>query len=40
VFFDGRFTSRLIDLGREDAQRWLDTAHDDGFWRIASDPPS
>jgi NTE family protein len=34
LFFDGEFCSELIGLGRADAQRWLDAAHDDGLWQL------
>jgi NTE family protein len=35
LLFAPEFTSALIELGREDAQRWLDAAHDfDELWQI------
>ena len=40
LFFAAEFTSELIELGRRDAQRWLDERHDDGPWRIGSPPPT
>ncbi len=37
LFFAPEFTSALIELGREDAGRWLDDAHDfDDLWQIGS----
>jgi NTE family protein len=34
LFFDGDFAIRLIELGREDARRWIDAPHDDGPWQL------
>jgi NTE family protein len=35
LLFAPEFTSALIELGRQDAQRWLDDAHDlDELWQI------
>lgn len=33
LFFAREFIEELIELGRRDAQRWLDTEHDDGPWQ-------
>jgi NTE family protein len=35
LFFDQAFTGELIELGRDDAERWLDAKHDlgDGPWQ-------
>ncbi|MEA2149271.1 MAG: hypothetical protein QOD69_1101 [Solirubrobacteraceae bacterium] len=38
LFFATEFHNALIDLGREDAERWLSLTHDDGPWRYG-DPP-
>jgi NTE family protein len=38
LFFAPEFVDGLIDLGKEDAHRWLDTDHDDYPWRVL-DPP-
>ena len=36
-FFDGRFASALIDLGKADARHWLDDkTHDLAPWRTIS----
>jgi NTE family protein len=34
LFLGAEFMDELIELGRTDAQRWLDTEHDDWPWRI------
>jgi NTE family protein len=34
LFFAGDFAAKLIDLGRDDARRWIDTPHDDGSWQL------
>jgi NTE family protein len=34
LFFAPEFAARLIDLGRDDAQRWIDQSHDDGAWQL------
>jgi hypothetical protein len=34
LFFAPEFVERLIELGRRDAQRWLDMPHDDGRWQV------
>ncbi len=35
LLFAPEFTSALIELGREDARRWLNDAHDlDGLWQV------
>jgi NTE family protein len=34
LFFDGAFAEPLLELGRYDAQRWLDEPHDDGLWQV------
>ena len=33
LFFAPEFATRLIELGREDATRWTEAAHDDGSWQ-------
>jgi NTE family protein len=33
LFFAPEFASRLIDLGRGDAERWIEQRHDDGAWQ-------
>jgi NTE family protein len=36
LFFDHEFILELINMGREDARRWLDTSHDGGGpWRLS-----
>ena len=40
VFFQAEFTRELLELGRQDARRWVDGLHDDGLWRISSRPPA
>jgi NTE family protein len=35
LFFAPEFAERLIELGRTDAQRWIDQPHDDGPWQRA-----
>jgi NTE family protein len=39
LFFAPEFTRELIALGRCDAKRWVRARHDDGPWRVTSDPP-
>jgi NTE family protein len=34
LFFEPEFARELIELGREDARRWLAATHDDGPWRL------
>ena len=34
LFFAGDFAAKLIELGRDDARRWIDTPHDDGPWQL------
>jgi NTE family protein len=34
LFFAPEFAAALMELGREDARRWLDRGHDDGPWRL------
>jgi NTE family protein len=34
LFFAPEFAERLIELGRRDARRWLDEAHDHGRWQL------
>jgi NTE family protein len=35
LFFAREFADRLIELGRQDAQRWLDDqSHDQGKWQL------
>jgi NTE family protein len=38
LFFTGEFHQALLDLGRDDAKRWLDAQHDDGPWRYGPPP--
>ena len=38
LFFAREFIDALIDLGRQDAERWLATRHDDGPWRLGEPP--
>jgi NTE family protein len=33
LFFAPEFATRLIDLGREDARRWIEQRHDGGAWQ-------
>jgi hypothetical protein len=36
LLFAPEFTNALIELGQQDAQRWLDDAHDfDELWQVA-----
>jgi NTE family protein len=39
LFFATEFHNALIELGRRDAERWLELTHDDGPWRVGL-PPS
>jgi NTE family protein len=34
LFFAPEFAERLIELGRRDAQRWLEQAHNEGQWQL------
>jgi NTE family protein len=34
MFFASEFTSELVDLGRRDARRWIETEHDEGLWQL------
>jgi hypothetical protein len=34
LFLAREFIDELIELGRADAQRWLDTEHDQWPWRL------
>ena len=34
LFFAGDFAAKLIELGRDDARRWIDTPHDAGPWQL------
>jgi NTE family protein len=34
LFFEGEFAGALIELGRQDARRWLEEEHDDGLWQV------
>jgi hypothetical protein len=34
LFFAGDFATRLIELGRRDAARWVELQHDDGVWQL------
>jgi len=36
LFLGPEFTEELIELGRSDAQHWLDTEHDEWPWRVGS----
>jgi NTE family protein len=38
LLFAQEFTERLIELGRKDAQRWLDEKHDQGRWQLKQLP--
>ncbi|MDX6719225.1 MAG: hypothetical protein QOJ63_1479 [Solirubrobacteraceae bacterium] len=38
LFFATEFHNALIDLGRQDAERWLSLTHDDGPWRLGEPP--
>ncbi len=38
LFLGREFMDELIELGRADAQRWLDTEHDEWPWRIGRPP--
>jgi NTE family protein len=38
LFFAPEFARRLLDLGREDAKRWLSRRHDNGPWRLRPMP--
>lgn len=38
LFFAPEFAEPLIELGRDDAKRWLSSTHDDGPWEIG--PPA
>lgn len=33
LFFAPEFATRLIELGRADAKRWIEHSHDDGAWQ-------
>jgi NTE family protein len=35
LFFAEPFIERLIELGRRDAERWLEESHDDGRWQLS-----
>ena len=34
LFFTPEFAEPLIELGRDDARRWLSTTHHDGPWKL------
>jgi NTE family protein len=34
LFLARDFLEQLIDMGRQDAQRWLETEHDEGLWQV------
>jgi len=34
LFLARQFIDELIELGRRDAERWLDARHDAGIWQI------
>jgi NTE family protein len=38
LFFAPEFARRLLELGREDAKRWLSRRHDNGPWRLKPIP--
>jgi hypothetical protein len=39
IFFAREFAERLIELGRRDAERWLnDPSHDHGKWQLGPLP--
>jgi NTE family protein len=38
LFLAREFVDELVSLGRRDAERWLDTQHDDGPWQIGPLP--
>ncbi len=40
LLFAQEFTERLIELGRKDAQRWLDEKHDQGLWQLKQLQPA
>ena len=40
LFFAREFTRPLLELGRQDGERWLQLDHDDGPWRIERGPPA
>jgi NTE family protein len=40
LFFAPEFAGELIELGRDDARRWLSRKHDDGPWRLRPLPAS
>jgi len=37
-FFAGDFAQALIDLGRSDAQAWVDAEHSNGLWQVGALP--
>jgi NTE family protein len=39
LFFAPQFAAALIELGRVDAQRWLDASHDDDIWDTGPPTP-
>ena len=39
LFFSPEFHGALIELGRVDAQTWLDSPHDQGLWQYTPIPP-
>ncbi len=36
LFFDEEFAQELIELGRSDARRWINSHHDLGLWQLRS----
>jgi NTE family protein len=40
LFFAPEFAARLIELGRKDAEDWIEQRHDDGAWQRAPLPSS
>ena len=39
LFFAPEFGQALLELGREDAERWLAEDHDDGPWQLGQTAP-
>jgi NTE family protein len=38
LFLAREFVDELIELGRRDAERWLEATHDDGLWQVGRLP--
>jgi NTE family protein len=34
LFFAPEFAARLLELGKQDARRWIEQRHDDGAWQV------